>query len=1490
MSPESPDQPDQRGPEASSEPGSEPAPASTPHTSPGMWEPPLPEDVCAMLQGYEVTAVLGRGGMGAVYKGIQTSLDRPVAIKLLPPEVGASAEFEERFKREAKAMAQLNHPHIVQIYNFGQTDAGHHYIVMEFVDGHDFHQLIHGDNLDAEAAVNSVMQICDALHFAHDKGFVHRDIKPANIYLNTAGELKIGDFGLAKLVGGDDDGANKASRMNLTMTGEAMGTPHYVAPEQLVEGAPIDGRADLYSLGVMFYEMLTGEIPRGAVKLPSAKVAGLDPRLDAVVFKAMESEPERRFASAAELQKELGIIRTTRAPAMLKRASAQSVKAAKKAAKKATKATKKAGTAAALPGKARKTPSRAAKSGKAGSDKVPPAVPVAAAASGGSGPVAQAVVVPEDGGRNKGLLWAAVGGGVLAVVAAGLLLTGGGDGGDGGSEGGGDEGGGNSGGGAEIAKVRDPDAAGSGDSGSVPEAATPVALAPASSQSAAAFAADSPYENSFGMRFVPVEITGGPTASAASGKTVLFSIWETRRKEYRAFIEATGRDWPNSEWKMKGFEQSAEHPAVHVSWKAAEAFCAWLTQRERAAGAIPEGAVYRLPSDHEWSCAAGIGEREDPEATPQQKDKKIKDYSWGESWPPPPMVANLYGEETAALPHGDLEPIAGYADGFTRTAPVGSFPPNELGLHDLTGNVHEWCGDWFDEGSDRRGARSSTWGTTQNHMVYLSMRYIPPPDFPGGAHVGFRCILELPSDAVIPAIGTTPVAAAVPDVSAGGKAGDLMGNALGMQFCWIPAGTFTMGEADRRVEVELSQGFWLGKFEVTQAEYLAVMGNNPSRCKESGERAPVEMVHWHDAVEFCAKLTERERAAGRLPDGWAYVLPSEAQWEYACRAGSKTRFAFGNDVTSLADYGWFKDNSGGTSHPAGEKKPNAWGLHDMHGNVWEWCVSESAGKVSEAGHRAVPEDATAPQVRRGGNLGVPAIVCRSTVRHEMPPGFRGDTGFRAALVFSGILPESPGKVEMASGSASGSLSESEPPSVSDLAPQLEPASPDDPVGERLTQLAGIFRETYAADVEKPHTDGLSRLDSQFSGALKRAEDAAAQKGELALVLLLQEEAGRIGRGQGVPEQDVGGLPPTVTRMRKTYLVERAKLETARDGRARPLIGKYLSALDSYQAELVRARDFDGALRVKAMREDVAARLQEAAASVIEEVVEAAVSVPTRGSVVPGRSAALATASREKPYNNSLRMLFVPVPVTGGPTDAATSGKTVLFSVWETRREDYEEFVDRTDREWKENPGDDWWQMEDFEQEDDHPAVMVSWEAATAFCEWLTDKERKAKRIGAQDRYRLPSDHEWSCAAGIGEQEDPAAGIKEKDGKVRTFFWGFEWPPPAGWGNCLGQEVLAAPLKDKNRKPLPGYSDGFVRTAPVGSFAANAQGLYDLGGNVWEWCEEPIEAASIHRVLRGGSWQSAEEHDFRPSRRAVGQTDNRNVIRGFRCVLELSGGG
>jgi serine/threonine protein kinase len=155
------------------------------HTPPGQWEPPLPADLSGMLPGYEVTGVLGRGGMGAVYKGIQTSLDRQVEIKLLPPELGVDAEFEARFKREAKSMAKLNHPNIVQIYDFGQTEGGHHFIVMEFVDGTDLHRMIRAGQLEPEGALNAISQICDALEYAHTEGFVHRDIKPANIFINS---------------------------------------------------------------------------------------------------------------------------------------------------------------------------------------------------------------------------------------------------------------------------------------------------------------------------------------------------------------------------------------------------------------------------------------------------------------------------------------------------------------------------------------------------------------------------------------------------------------------------------------------------------------------------------------------------------------------------------------------------------------------------------------------------------------------------------------------------------------------------------------------------------------------------------------------------------------------------------------------------------------------------------------------------------------------------------------------------------------------------------------------------------------------------------------------------------------------------------------------------------------------------------------------------------------------------------------------------------
>ena len=272
------------------------------------WAPPRPEAVSSLLDGYEVSAILGVGGMGAVYRGVQTSLDREVAVKLLPPELGMDADFEARFRREAKSMAQLNHPNIVQIYDFGQTELGHYYFVMEYVDGTDLDRYMRDGQLDPEGALNAMGQICDALEFAHAKGFVHRDIKPANIFITRDGVLKIGDFGLAKLVADDPSATPEIG--NVTSTGTVLGTLFYMAPEQM-RGEPVDHRADLYSLGVMFYEMLTGQIPRGRAKPPSERIPGLDKRLDPVVFKAIESNPDERYQSAVDFCRDLA---STEAP------------------------------------------------------------------------------------------------------------------------------------------------------------------------------------------------------------------------------------------------------------------------------------------------------------------------------------------------------------------------------------------------------------------------------------------------------------------------------------------------------------------------------------------------------------------------------------------------------------------------------------------------------------------------------------------------------------------------------------------------------------------------------------------------------------------------------------------------------------------------------------------------------------------------------------------------------------------------------------------------------------------------------------------------------------------------------------------------------------------------------------------------------------------------------------------------------------------------
>ena len=280
--------------------------------------PPSPEELGRFFPQMEITRLLGRGGMGAVYQARQKQLDRTVALKILPPSVSQDPAFAERFAREARALAKLTHPHIVTLYEFGQVD-GLFYFLMEYVDGVSLRQLLQFGRISPREALAIVPQVCEALQYAHDRGIVHRDIKPENILLNREGQVKITDFGVARIVQGrdvsprrpgeDERTAGPAVPTSLTEAGRVVGTPQYMAPEQVARPLEVDHRADIYSLGVVLYQMLTGELPGKPLAPPSRKVQ-IDVRLDEVVLHALEQSPERRYQQVSEVKTAVEAITT----------------------------------------------------------------------------------------------------------------------------------------------------------------------------------------------------------------------------------------------------------------------------------------------------------------------------------------------------------------------------------------------------------------------------------------------------------------------------------------------------------------------------------------------------------------------------------------------------------------------------------------------------------------------------------------------------------------------------------------------------------------------------------------------------------------------------------------------------------------------------------------------------------------------------------------------------------------------------------------------------------------------------------------------------------------------------------------------------------------------------------------------------------------------------------------------------------------------------
>ena len=240
-------------------------------------------------------------------------------------------------------------------------------------------------------------------------------------------------------------------------------------------------------------------------------------------------------------------------------------------------------------------------------------------------------------------------------------------------------------------------------------------------------------------------------------------------------------------------------------------------------------------------------------------------------------------------------------------------------------------------------------------------------------------------------------------------------NSIGMKLVPIPAGTFLMGSpedeqehktSELQHEVTLTKDFYLGMTQVTQAQYKEVMGENPSQFQgdkvagRDSSEFPVETVSWEDAIEFCRRLSEfpNEKRAGRV-----YRLPTEAEWEYACRAGTDTAYSFGDSSKWVSEHAWFDGNSKNRSHPVALKRPNAWGLYDMHGNVYEWCNDWHGDYPESAVTDPVGAAEGSLRVNRGGSWFYSAGRCRSAFRSYGVPSRRGNfLGFRLALSSSGI--------------------------------------------------------------------------------------------------------------------------------------------------------------------------------------------------------------------------------------------------------------------------------------------------------------------------------------------------------------------------------------------------------------------------------------------------------------------------------------------------------
>ena len=621
-----------------------------------------------VLGRYRILGELGQGGMGIVYKCFDEIGGIEVALKALPPELSHNSVEMEEVRENFQLVARLVHQYIAAVRTLDRdSQTGDYYLILELAEGVDLRRWRKqkGGKVSLEEVLPILRHVAEALDYAHTRKIIHRDVKPANVMVAPDGAVKVLDFGLAAQI------QTSLSRVSQAKYGTS-GTGPYMAPEQW-RGQYQDGASDQYALAVLAYELLSGHLPfenADAVVLQQA-VLNLAPEavagLQPPAWNVLHRGLAKERAARYGSCGEL-VAALAGAEAEIRNPKPETRKKAEIRKPKSQWVVAAAAVllAAGLTGWyfGIQRPQQAAEKSRKGE------LARLEAQARSANDAKEKARAEQDQRERERLVSGTV------VERQTLRLAG------------------------TLAKQPYP-------------------------------AAGEKWENSLGMKFAPV-----------AGTEVLFCVWETRVRDFEAFANASGHDatsgmyslkngsWGTNghTWKSPGFSQGPTHPVCGVSWEDAQAFCEWLSKKERAEGKISAGQSYRLPREVEWNQAVGSTK-----------------YPWGDEWPPPSGAGNYAGSEAKDENWpSNWTTIEGYRDNYARTAPVGSFAANRYGLCDLGGNVWEWCEDWYDSNQKSRVSRGASWLNDIPDVLLSSYR---SGNAPGARRdrFGFRCVLVVGS-------------------------------------------------------------------------------------------------------------------------------------------------------------------------------------------------------------------------------------------------------------------------------------------------------------------------------------------------------------------------------------------------------------------------------------------------------------------------------------------------------------------------------------------------------------------------------------------------------------------------------------------------------------------------------------------------------------------------------------------------------------------------